>query len=125
MIDLLWVALALVGGLVVGAGLGVAYVNNGLNSLAQRKAAEARLLLEEARSQQKELYFRPKMRPCDCGMTLRQSCASLARACRSRRSACSERRRTSTVSSRGWSVGSDSSRTASDRSSSCTRRPIG
>lgn len=60
MIDLLWVALALVVGLGIGAGLGVAYVNHGLNSLAQQKTAEARLLLEEARSQQKEILLQAK-----------------------------------------------------------------
>ena len=60
MIDLLWVALGLVIGLAVGGGVGVWWVNNGVNSLAQQKAAEARLLLEEARSQQKEILLQAK-----------------------------------------------------------------
>lgn len=60
MSELLWVALALLVGLGIGAGLGIAYVNHGLNSLAQQKTAEARLILEEARSQQKEILLQAK-----------------------------------------------------------------
>ncbi|GAB4427732.1 MAG: ribonuclease Y [Chloroflexi bacterium OHK40] len=60
MIELLWAVLALVVGLAAGAGLGMAYMKNGLNSLAQQKAAEARLILEEARSQQKEILLQAK-----------------------------------------------------------------
>jgi len=59
-IDLLWGGLGLVLGLALGAGLGVMWVNNGVNSLSQRKAAEGRLLLEEARSQQKEILLQAK-----------------------------------------------------------------
>ncbi len=60
MIDLLWVVLGLVVGLAVGGGVGVWWVNNGANSQMQSKAAEARLLLEEARSQQKEILLQAK-----------------------------------------------------------------
>ncbi|NTV65031.1 MAG: DUF3552 domain-containing protein, partial [Oscillochloris sp.] len=60
MIDLLWAVLGLVIGLVIGAGIGVWWVNNGVNSQMQNKAAEARLLLEEARSQQKEILLQAK-----------------------------------------------------------------
>jgi len=59
-IDLLWVVLGLVVGLAVGGGVGVWWVNNGANSQMQSKAAEARLLLEEARSQQKEILLQAK-----------------------------------------------------------------
>jgi ribonuclease Y len=58
--DLLWVVLALIVGLAGGAALGVLWVNNGAHSLAQRKSAEARLLIEEARSQQKEILLQAK-----------------------------------------------------------------
>ncbi|NNJ09701.1 ribonuclease Y [Chloroflexales bacterium ZM16-3] len=60
MIDLLWAVLGLVVGLAVGGGVGVWWVNNGVNSQMQSKAAEARLLLEEARSQQKEILLQAK-----------------------------------------------------------------
>ncbi|MEI7771932.1 MAG: ribonuclease Y, partial [Chloroflexales bacterium] len=60
MIELFWAALGLVVGLGVGGGVGVWWVNNGVNAQAQQKAAEARLLLEEARSQQKEILLQAK-----------------------------------------------------------------
>ncbi|MBX0327275.1 ribonuclease Y [Oscillochloris sp. ZM17-4] len=60
MIDLLGAALSLVVGLVVGGSVGVWWMNNGVNSQMQSKAAEARLLLEEARSQQKEILLQAK-----------------------------------------------------------------
>jgi len=59
-IDLLWAAFGLVVGLAVGGGIGVWWVNNGVNSQVQNKAAEARLLLEEAHSQQKEILLQAK-----------------------------------------------------------------
>jgi ribonuclease Y len=59
-IELLWVVPGLVVGLAAGIGIGVWWVNNGVNSLAQRKATEAQLLLEEARSQQKEMLLQAK-----------------------------------------------------------------
>ncbi|PDV97350.1 ribonuclease Y [Candidatus Chloroploca asiatica] len=60
MIELYWAALALVGGIAAGLGIGIAWTNYGANALVQRKAAESRLLLEEARSQQKELLLQAK-----------------------------------------------------------------
>lgn len=60
MIDLLWAVLGLVVGVAIGGGVGVWWVNNGVNSQMQSKAAEARLLLEEARSQQKEILLQAK-----------------------------------------------------------------
>ncbi|WP_129633219.1 ribonuclease Y [Candidatus Oscillochloris fontis] len=60
MIDLLWAGLGLVVGLVTGGAIGVWWVYNGVNSQMQSKAAEARLLLEEARSQQKEILLQAK-----------------------------------------------------------------
>jgi len=59
-IDLLWAVLGLVVGLAIGGGVGVWWVYNGVNSQMQNKAAEARLLLEEARSQQKEILLQAK-----------------------------------------------------------------
>jgi ribonucrease Y len=59
-IDLLWAVLGLVVGLAIGGGIGVWWVYNGVNSQMQNKAAEARLLLEEARSQQKEILLQAK-----------------------------------------------------------------
>nr|WP_255603477.1 ribonuclease Y [Oscillochloris sp. ZM17-4] len=52
--------MSLVVGLVVGGSVGVWWMNNGVNSQMQSKAAEARLLLEEARSQQKEILLQAK-----------------------------------------------------------------
>jgi len=46
--------------LAIGGGVGVWWVYNGVNSQMQNKAAEARLLLEEARSQQKEILLQAK-----------------------------------------------------------------
>ncbi len=60
MTELLWAVLALIAGLAGGAGIGIWWASNGANSLVQRKAAEARLLLEEARSQQKEILLQAK-----------------------------------------------------------------
>lgn len=60
MIELLWAVVALLAGLAGGAGIGVWWANNGVSSLVQRKAAEARLLIEEARSQQKEILLQAK-----------------------------------------------------------------
>lgn len=60
MTDLLWGGLALVLGLAAGAALGVWWVRNSANSLTQQKASEARLLIEEARSQQKEILLQAK-----------------------------------------------------------------
>lgn len=60
MTDLLWGGLALVLGLVAGASAGVWWVRNSANSLTQQKASEARLLIEEARSQQKEILLQAK-----------------------------------------------------------------
>lgn len=60
MTDLLWGGLALVLGLVAGAAAGVWWVRNSANSLTQQKASEARLLIEEARSQQKEILLQAK-----------------------------------------------------------------
>ncbi|EFO81796.1 RNA binding metal dependent phosphohydrolase [Oscillochloris trichoides DG-6] len=60
MIDLLWASLGLVVGLVAGGAIGIWWVYNGVNSQMQSKAAEARLLLEEARSQQKEILLQAK-----------------------------------------------------------------
>jgi len=58
--ELLWAVIALLVGLVGGAGIGIWWANNGVSSLVQRKAAEARLLIEEARSQQKEILLQAK-----------------------------------------------------------------
>ncbi|RMD73955.1 MAG: DUF3552 domain-containing protein, partial [Chloroflexi bacterium] len=60
MTELLWAVIALLLGLVGGAGIGIWWANNGASSLVQRKAAEARLLIEEARSQQKEILLQAK-----------------------------------------------------------------
>lgn len=55
-----WVVLALMIGLVAGAGLSIYWSNTSANSRFQQKETEARLLLEEARSQQKELLLQAK-----------------------------------------------------------------
>jgi ribonuclease Y len=47
-------------GLAIGAFAGIQWVNNGVNALAQRKTAEANLLVEQARSQQKEILLQAK-----------------------------------------------------------------
>lgn len=60
MTELLWAVVALLAGLAGGTGIGVWWANNGVSSLVQRKAAEARLLIEEARSQQKEILLQAK-----------------------------------------------------------------
>ncbi len=60
MIDLLWAGLGLVVGLIAGAAVAIWWVYNGVNSQMQSKATEARLLLEEARSQQKEILLQAK-----------------------------------------------------------------
>ncbi|MDW8404309.1 ribonuclease Y [Chloroflexus sp.] len=60
MTELLWAVVALLIGLAGGAGIGIWWANNGVSSLVQRKAAEARLLIEEARSQQKEILLQAK-----------------------------------------------------------------
>ncbi len=60
MIDLLWAVPGLLVGLAIGAFAGIQWVNNGVNALAQRKTAEANLLVEQARSQQKEILLQAK-----------------------------------------------------------------
>ncbi len=56
----LWAVPALIVGLAGGAGLGIWWANAGANGIVQRKSAEARLLVEEARSQQKEMMLQAK-----------------------------------------------------------------
>ena len=60
MIEVFWAAFGLIVGLGMGGGMGVWWVNNSVNAQAQQKAAESRLLLEEARSQQKEILLQAK-----------------------------------------------------------------
>lgn len=60
MSDIIWVVLGLVIGLAAGVGLGVFWSASGANSRIRQKETEARLLLEEARSQQKELLLQAK-----------------------------------------------------------------
>ncbi len=60
MIELLWAVIALVGGLVAGVGFGMFWAQNSAHSRVQQRETEARLLLEETRSQQKELLLQAK-----------------------------------------------------------------
>jgi ribonucrease Y len=57
---LLWAVPALFVGLAGGAGLGIWWANAGATGIVQRKSAEARLLIEEARSQQKEMMLQAR-----------------------------------------------------------------
>lgn len=59
MSELLW-AVPLIIGLVAGAAVGVFWLKNSANTQFQGREAEARLLLEEARSQQKEILLQAK-----------------------------------------------------------------
>jgi ribonuclease Y len=58
--EFLWAIPSLIIGLVVGAYLVHFLLNNNANSRVQSKETEARLLLEEARSQQKEILLQAK-----------------------------------------------------------------
>ncbi len=58
--EFIWVVLGLVLGLAVGMGAGVFWASNSASSRIQQKETEARLLVEEARSQQKELLLQAK-----------------------------------------------------------------
>jgi ribonuclease Y len=57
---ILWIVLGLALGGAAGAALGMRYVNRNLNMHSQQKATEARLVLEEARSQHKEILLQAK-----------------------------------------------------------------
>jgi len=58
--ELLWAVSFLIIGLVVGVALGVLWFRSSANTRIQGRESEARLLLEEARSQQKELLLQAK-----------------------------------------------------------------
>ncbi len=60
MTDAIWIVLSLVVGVALGAFGGVYWVNNLVKTRTQAREVEARLLLEEARSQQKELLLQAK-----------------------------------------------------------------
>lgn len=64
MTELLWVVLGLGGGLIIGIfvgdRLGVLRSRSAMDTLVQQRETEARLVLEEARSQQKELLLQAK-----------------------------------------------------------------
>ncbi len=60
MSELLWVVPGILVGLAVGAVLGVIWARNNTQSRLQQREAETRLLLEEARSQQKEVLLQAK-----------------------------------------------------------------
>lgn len=60
MTDAIWIVLSLVVGVALGAFGGIYWVNNLVKTRTQARDAEARLLLEEARSQQKELLLQAK-----------------------------------------------------------------
>lgn len=64
MTELLWVVLALGGGILLGTyigdRLGVLRSRSAMDTLVQQRETEARLVLEEARSQQKELLLQAK-----------------------------------------------------------------
>lgn len=60
MTELLWAVVALIVGLAAGAGLGMFWSQNSAHSRVQQRETEARLLLEETRSQQKELLLQAK-----------------------------------------------------------------
>jgi len=58
--ELVWALLALITGLVAGVILGLRWTKNSVYSRIQQQETQARLLLEEARSQQKELLLQAK-----------------------------------------------------------------
>lgn len=58
--ELLWAVLGGAIGLVAGASIGIYWSQNNAHSRIQQKETEARLLLEEARSQQKEILLQAK-----------------------------------------------------------------
>lgn len=58
--EIVWALLALITGLVAGATLGLRWMKNGVYSRIQQQETQARLLLEETRSQQKELLLQAK-----------------------------------------------------------------
>ncbi len=58
--ELLWAVLFLIIGLATGASLGILWFRSNSHSLIKGRETEARLLLEEARSQQKELLLQAK-----------------------------------------------------------------
>ncbi len=53
-----WAVLALVVGIAIGAGIGVAMYRNTMQSRLRQAEAETRLQLEAARSEQKDLVLR-------------------------------------------------------------------
>jgi ribonucrease Y len=59
-LDIVWPILALVFGLVLGAGIGIFVYRNIAASRIRESEAEARLLLESARGEQKDLILRAK-----------------------------------------------------------------
>ncbi len=60
MSELLWAVPGILVGLVIGAALGTLWVKNNAHSNIQQRETETRLLLEEARSQQKEILLQAK-----------------------------------------------------------------
>ncbi len=58
--ELLWTVPVLILGLIIGASLGILWSRTNLTSQVQRQESEARLLLEEARSKQKEILLEAK-----------------------------------------------------------------
>ena len=60
MTEILWIVLGLAVGIAGGAWLGVQWANNNANARALQRETEAKLLLEEARSQQKEILLQAK-----------------------------------------------------------------
>lgn len=60
MSELIWSVSVLVSGLATGIALGLFWAKNATNSSVQQKEAAARLLLEETRSQQKEILLQAK-----------------------------------------------------------------
>ncbi len=58
--ELLWVVPLLIIGLAIGAALGILWFRNNTNSRVQSQETQARLLLEEARSQHKEILLQAK-----------------------------------------------------------------
>jgi len=59
-LDLLWAVLALAAGVAAGVGIGIRIYKNNVNARLQQSEAAARLQLEEARSQQKEILLQAK-----------------------------------------------------------------
>ncbi len=68
MLDVLWIVLGAVIGLAAGTVLGIQWARNGAKSFTQQMETQSRLLLEEARSQQKEILLQAK----DDALRLRQ-----------------------------------------------------